>query len=171
MHRNPVYFTKTTLGKYIKVLYLIVAVCWMRADFKGTTKFVSHNTCRPKMSCFDEWETKLLPRVQMTCDCDCLIRLGAYGYGMIRVRSGGEFEPSKVIGVHRLINMCQLSWPSKCLICATIRCVSMKNIYVWNLIMLTSRGWLSANQRTDKPDMDHSKAVHFSKGFNNFFYI
>ena len=61
------------------------------------------------MSCFDEWETKLLSRVQRTGDC--FIWLGARsssGYGMIKVKLGGDSEPSKVIGVHRLMLMCQL---------------------------------------------------------------
>ena len=82
-----------------------------------------------------------MSRVQRAGDSDCHIWLGAKtsnGYGMIRVKFGGELEPSKVIGVYRFMTF-------KRLICATIRCVSMKNIFVWNLTMSTSRGGLSSN--------------------------
>ena len=54
---------------------------------------LSHNTYIPRMSRFDEWETKLLTRMQTKGDGDCFIRLGAKssnGYGMIRVKLGGE---------------------------------------------------------------------------------
>ena len=96
---------------------------------------------------------QLLSRVQRAGDSDCHIWLGAKtsnGYGMIRVKFGGELEPSKVIGVYRFMAMCQLrtvvpQLTFKRLICATIRCVSMKNIVVWNLTMSTSRGGLSSN--------------------------
>ena len=57
----------------------------------------------PRLSRFDEWETKLLTRMQTKGDGYCFIRLGAKssnGYGMIRVKLGGELEPSKGIGVH-----------------------------------------------------------------------
>ena len=118
------------------------------------TLIPSHeNAYTPRMYRFDEWETKLLSRVQRTGHGDCHIWLGAKssnGYGMIRVKLAGDLEPSKVIGVHRLMTMCQLrtvvpQLTFKRLICATIRCVSMKNIFVWNLTMSTSRGGLSSN--------------------------
>ena len=53
----------------------------------------------------------MLSRVQRTGDGDCLTWLGtktSNGYGMIRVKLGEELEPSKVIGVHRLMAMSQL---------------------------------------------------------------
>ena len=49
------------------------------------------------MSSFDEWETKLLSGARRTGDGDCVIWLGAKssnGYGMIRVKLGGELEAS-----------------------------------------------------------------------------
>ena len=67
------------------------------------TAGLSHNTYMLRMSRFDEWETKLLTRMQTKGDGDCLILLGAKssnGYGMIRVKLGGELEHSKGIGVH-----------------------------------------------------------------------
>ena len=144
----------------------------MRQVSKGQQITVTHNTYRPRMSRFDEWETEMLSRVQKTGDGDWLIWLGAKssnGYVMIRVKLGGELEPSKVIGVHRLMAMRQLGTvvlPADLQVshlCQNKMCVNKEHICL-NTDSINQQRRI-ANQGLDVPDTDYTKAVYFSKTY------
>ena len=112
----------------------------------------------------------MLSRVQRTGDGDCLIWLNSSnGYGMIRVKLGGELEPSKVIGVHRLMAMCQLRTvvlPADLQashLCHNKMCVNKEHICLEPDYINQQRR--TANQGLDVPDTDHTKAVYFSKTY------
>ena len=114
----------------------------------------------------------MLSRVQRTGDGDCLIWLGAKsstGYGMIRVKLGGELEPSKVIGAHRLMAMCQLGTvvlPADLQashFCHNKMCVNKEHICLKPDSINQQRR--TANQGLDVPDTDYTKAIYFYKTY------